>query len=141
MHADQDLPRHCQHRDGFQLHYGIYPFISAWLPNANSLQYCPSPTTITYGSTTYPVTAPGTVIIPVVSITTCPITSSTYVPPISYPMGTGSAPPAIITSATKTPKSPSSSTTGPVQVTGNVAMKVDAGFGALAAAGLAALLL
>jgi hypothetical protein len=57
-------------------------------------------------------------------------------------VGTGIAPSFITTSsAINTPKSPSATTTGPIQVTGNAAIKVDAGFGALAAAGLAALLL
>ncbi|PMD21527.1 hypothetical protein NA56DRAFT_703169 [Hyaloscypha hepaticicola] len=106
--------------------------------------YCPQPTTITYSASTYPVTSPGTVTIPIApytTVTTLPITTGTVVPPpisASSPVGTGSL---IITSATNTPKAPSATPSGPAQVSANAGMKVDAGFGAFAAAGLAALLL
>ena len=97
-------------------------------------------------------TSTGTVTIsiaPYTSYTTCPVTSSTYVlPPISpsyphnTPVGTGSAPTVITSySATKTPVSPSATTSGPAQVSAGAAIKVEAGFGAFAAAGLAALFL
>jgi hypothetical protein len=107
-------------------------------------QYCPQPTTITYSATTYPVTSPGTVTIPIVSCTTYPVTTGTIVPPPispSYPVGTGAAPTVVTTSATNTPKSPSATTTGPAQVSAGAGTKVDAGFGALAAAGIAAFFL
>lgn len=107
---------------------------------------------ITYSASTYVVTSPGTVTIsvaPYTSYTTRPVTSGTYVPPPnspSYshntPVGTGSAPTVIASySATKTPVSPSATTSGPAQVSAGAAIKVEAGFGAFAAAGLVALLL
>lgn len=81
--------------------------------------FCPSPTTIVIGTESHIVSTPGTVTIP---ITTTPVAPGTTV------------------SATKTPVGPSATTTGPIQVTG-AAMKFEAGFGVLAAAGLAAILL
>ncbi|KAN0099468.1 hypothetical protein V8E51_013243 [Hyaloscypha variabilis] len=100
--------------------------------------YCPAPTVITYPGTTYTVTAPGTVTVPIVSYTTCPITSGTYVPPPYTPVGTGAAP---TITATNTPVSPPSAPSALAQVSAGAGSKVDAGFGAFAAAGLAALFL
>jgi hypothetical protein len=103
--------------------------------------YCPKPTVITWSSQTYSVTSSGTVTIPVVSTTVVPISAT--VAPISA--SESSTPAAGIT----TKYSPSASlkptatatTSGPGQVTGNAAIKLDTGFGAIAAAGLAAFLL
>jgi hypothetical protein len=94
--------------------------------------YCPAPTVITYSSQTYSVTSSGTVTIPVVSVTVVPVTT----PESSKPAG--------ITTTKSSPSAsfkPTATTTGPVQVTANAAIKLDTGFGAIAAAGLAALLL
>lgn len=57
--------------------------------------------------------------------------------PVTLPIATTN--PGGIVSATKTPVGPSATTTGPLQVTG-AAMRFEAGAGAMAAAGLAALL-
>ncbi|KAH6666861.1 putative clock-controlled protein 6 [Halenospora varia] len=94
--------------------------------------YCPAPTTITYSSSTYPVSTPGTVTIPIVTVT--PI-------PASPPTPSAPAPTTVATVAPiGTPIAPSATTTGPVQVTA-AAGRTEAGFGALAVAGLAAMLL
>jgi hypothetical protein len=97
--------------------------------------YCPAPTVITYSSQTYSVTSSGTVTIPVVSVTVVPVST-----PESTPESSKSAGITTISSPSASFK-PTATTSGPVQVTGNAAIKLDTGFGAIAAAGLAALLL
>ena len=83
--------------------------------------YCPQPTVVTISSKTYSLSS-GTQTIPIVPVTpTSPVAIGTISP-------------------TQTPVGPSSSTTGPLQVTG-AAYRFEAGAGAMAAAGLAALLL
>jgi hypothetical protein len=115
----------------------MFPFQTYTVTEATTLTIsnCPCTLTTTYEAKTYPVPSSGVVTIPTVS---------TYKPSYLAPPGTGA--PSIVagitTSASKTQVSPASATTsGPLQVHGNVGSKADAGMGVLGAAGLAALLL
>lgn len=93
--------------------------------------YCPESTTITHEGQTYPVSTPGTVTIPIVSVS--PVAPSTPVVAPTTAAGTTYVP-------TNVPVGPSATTSGPIQVS-NPAVKNVGGFGgALAAAGLAILL-
>jgi hypothetical protein len=118
-----------------------YPGTVTTITLSSLTTYCPVPTTITYSSATYPVTTTGSVTIPIVTYSTIPITSAPTVAPVStVPVSSGLT---TVASATKTPIKVTSTaaTTGPALVTANAAAHGESGFGALALAGLAAMLL
>jgi len=115
-----------------------YPASLTTITLSSLTTFCPAPTTITYSSATYPVTTSGTVTLPVVTVSTVPITTAT---PVSVsPVSSG-----LVTSvaATNTPKPVTSTASSPLpaQISGAAAHNGQSGVGALALAGLAAMIL
>lgn len=113
-----------------------YPATVTTITLSSLTTYCPAPTTITYSSATYPVTTSGTVTLPVVTVSTVPITTaSASVAPVSSGLTTSIA--------TNTPKPVTSTAASslPAQITNGASHNGETGFGALALAGLAAMIL
>lgn len=116
-----------------------YPATVTTITLSSLTTFCPAPTTITYSSATYSVTTSGTVTLPVVTVSTVPIVSATPVTSVA-PVSSGFTSVA----ATNTPKPVTSTAPSslPAQISGGAAAHNDqSGMGALALAGLAAMIL